>query len=393
MASRNEKCSHCGTTLVVPSEVHVFKCSLCHGITHSRPPSIMGPLSHAYNSVSHVADRFRGFINTITNNNNPRFGYNNYYYPPNPYHHQSLRPCSSYPSMMMTPNSYGPKRAVLCGICYHGRSYRLRGSVTDVKCMRYFLMNKFGFPSDSILMLTDDKEERNPLRIPTRCNIEMALRWLIEGSKSGDSLVFFFSGHGTQELDLNMDEIDGYDEAICPLDFEYQGKILDDEINATIVRPLPHGAKLHAIFDACHSGTLLDLPFFCKINREGFYIWEDHRRPRIYKGTNGGLAICISACDDGQVSVDTSALSGREVTGALTYSLIKAMENNEHGLTYGHLLKAMRSTIRATKTGIVGLNNGPIASLLNTLLGLKITQVPQLSSSEMFDIYAKQFVI
>ncbi|KAL4339033.1 hypothetical protein AHAS_Ahas12G0269700 [Arachis hypogaea] len=149
----------------------------------------------------------------------------------------------------------------------------------------------------------------------------MALRWLIEGSKSGDSLVFFFSGHGTQELDLNMDEIDGYDEAICPLDFEYQGKILDDEINATI------------------------------------------------------------------------ALSGREVTGALTYSLIKAMENNEHGLTYGHLLNAMRSTIRATKTGIVGLNNGPIASLLNTLLGLKITQVPQLSSSEMFDIYAKQFVI
>ncbi|MED6165460.1 hypothetical protein PIB30_099761 [Stylosanthes scabra] len=384
MASRNERCSHCGTTLVVPSEVHVFKCALCHGITHTRPSSI-GPLSHAYNSVSHVADRFRGFINTIiTNNNNPsRFGHN-YYYP------QSLRPCS-YP-MMMAPNSYGPKRAVLCGICYHGRSYRLRGSVTDVKCMRYFLMNKFGFSSDSILMLTDDKEERNPLRIPTRNNIQMALRWLIEGSKSGDSLVFFFSGHGTQELDLNMDEIDGYDEAICPLDFEHQGKILDDEINATIVRPLPHGAKLHAIIDACHSGTLLDLPYFCKINREGYYIWEDHRRPGIYKGTNGGLAICISACGDAQVSVDTSALNGREVTGALTYSLIKAMEN-EHGLTYGHLLNVMRSNIRATKTGIVGLNNGPIASLLNTLLGLKITQVPQLSSSEIFDIYAKQFVL
>ncbi|KAL1369435.1 hypothetical protein AAHE18_02G196200 [Arachis hypogaea] len=341
MASRNERCSHCGTTLVVPSEVHVFKCALCHGITHSRPPSIMGPLSHAYNSVSHVADRFRGFINTITNNNNPRFGYNNYYYPPNPYHHQSLRPCSSYPSMMMTPNSYGPKRAVLCGICYHGRSYRLRGSVTDVKCMRYFLMNKFGFPSDSILMLTDDKEERNPLRIPTRCNIEMALRWLIEGSKSGDSLVFFFSGHGTQELDLNMDEIDGYDEAICPLDFEYQGK--------------------------------------------GFIYGRITGVQEFLKGQMEGLQFVFQLV--------MMALSGREVTGALTYSLIKAMENNEHGLTYGHLLNAMRSTIRATKTGIVGLNNGPIASLLNTLLGLKITQVPQLSSSEMFDIYAKQFVI
>ena len=116
-------------------------------------------------------------------------------------------------------------------------------------------------------LLADDKEEKNPLRIPTKYNIQMALRWLIEGCRSGDSLVFHFSGHGTQELDLNMDEIDGYDEAICPVDYEHQGKILDDEINATIVWPLPHGAKLHAIMDACHSGTVLDLPFVCKMNR------------------------------------------------------------------------------------------------------------------------------
>lgn len=48
---------------------------------------------------------------------------------------------------------------------------------------------------------------------------------------------------------------------------------------------------------------------------------------------------------------------------------------NEPGLSYGRLLGVMRSTIRGTKTGIVQLNDGPIASLLNRLLGLDIRQV------------------
>ena len=89
----------------------------------------------------------------------------------------------------------------------------------------------------------------------------------MEGCQPGDSLVFYFSGHGSREVDRNMDEVDGYDEAICPVDYEHEGKILDDEINATIVRPLPRGAKLHALVDTCFSGTVLDLPFMCRMNR------------------------------------------------------------------------------------------------------------------------------
>ncbi|WJX50028.1 hypothetical protein P8452_36390 [Trifolium repens] len=138
-----------------------------------------------------------------------------------------------------------------------GRSYRLKGSINDVKCTKYFLIKDFGFPSDSIFMLTDDEEERNPRKIPTKYNIQMPLRWLVEGSKSGDSLVFHYSGHGTQEM--NMNEIDHkYDNAICPVDYEHKGKILNDEINATIM------------------------------NREVYDTWEDHTSSRTYKGTKGG---------------------------------------------------------------------------------------------------------
>lgn len=40
--------------------------------------------------------------------------------------------------------------------------------------------------------------------------------------------------------------------------------------------------------------------------REGYYKWEDQRCSPIYKGTNGGLAVSISACDDHQTSSDTT---------------------------------------------------------------------------------------
>lgn len=79
--------------------------------------------------------------------------------------------------------------------------------------------------------------------------------------------MFHYSGHGSRQRNYNGDEVDGYDETLCPLDFETQGMIVDDEINASIVRPVPLGAKLHAIIDACHSGTVLDLPYLCRMNR------------------------------------------------------------------------------------------------------------------------------
>lgn len=94
-----------------------------------------------------------------------------------------------------------------------------------------------------------------------------ALKWLVESCQAGDSLVFYYTGHGSKERDFDGDEIDGFDEVLCPVDYQSAGKITDDEINAIIVRPLPPGAKLHGIIDSCFSGTVLDLPFLSKTDR------------------------------------------------------------------------------------------------------------------------------
>ncbi|KAJ9561282.1 hypothetical protein OSB04_006442 [Centaurea solstitialis] len=271
---------------------------------------------------------------------------------------------------------HGRKRAVLCGVTYNNHKKKLEASVTNVKSMQQLLVNKLGFPNASILILT---EEMDRSRIPTKRNIQMALRWLVQGCQSGDSLMFYYAGHGCQVPDQDGDEIDGYDEALCPLDYKTVGTILDDEINATIVAPLPRGATLHSVIDTCFSGTLLDLPFLCKINKHGLYMWEEQQLSN--KGTSGGKAFCISACADDQNSADTSAFTGKSI-GAFTFSFIQAIES-ETKHTYGTLLSSMRKKVHLAQQ-VVG-RFVPFAS--------SMSQEPQLSSSTRFEIYSEPLML
>ncbi|EAZ27169.1 hypothetical protein OsJ_11104 [Oryza sativa Japonica Group] len=272
------------------------------------------------------------------------------------------------------PGSRGKKRAVLIGITYAGM--RRRGSQLDE-----------GPPSTTSSACD---EEKDPCRLATKENIRMAMNWLVQGCSSGDSLVFHFSGIGVQVPDDDGDEVDGYDEAICPMDSFSQGPILDDEINEAIVRPLVHGAKLHAVVDAEHSSTVLDLPFLCCLSsRSGGWQWEDHRPPTgAYKGSSGGQAMLFSGCSDGNNK--HSLLPEASTVGAMTHSFIKAVEC-EPRATYGSLLTTMRSIMR--DGGVTCNLQGPIGAPIRKVANFSGIQEPNLSCSEMFDIYRKPFVL
>lgn len=116
-----------------------------------------------------------------------------------------------------------------------------------------------GYEKDDMVILTDDS--RDPRSVPTHANIINAMRWLVNGAQPNDSLFLHYSGHGGQTPDLDGDEDDGYDEVIYPVDFQQTGHIVDDEIHDIVVRPLLPGVRLTALFDSCHSGTVLDLPY------------------------------------------------------------------------------------------------------------------------------------
>ncbi|KAK2988938.1 hypothetical protein RJ640_026206, partial [Escallonia rubra] len=344
-------CSTCRTPLQLPPGAQSIRCALCHAVTLIAPDprGLQQPTPPPYSAAA----------------------YGHYPAPPPPYNHAPSTGHGQYPPAVAASQARPPpvhggggrKRAVICGISYRNTRHELKGCINDAKCMKHLLVKRFKFPESSILMLTE--EETDPYKRPTKHNIRMAMYWLVQGCQPGDSLVFHYSGHGSQQRNYTGDEVDGYDETLCPLDFETQGMIVDDEINATIVKPLPRGVKLHAIIDACHSGTMLDLPFLCRMDRSGKYKWEDHRpRSGVWKGTSGGEAISFSGCDDDQTSADTAALSKVTSTGAMTYSFIQAIERG-HGTTYGDMLNSMRSTIRNTGNDLGG---GVVTSLLTMLL-------------------------
>lgn len=280
----------------------------------------------------------------------------------------------------------GKKRAVLIGIKYTGRrNCELRGPINDVKCMKYMLTERFGFPNDCVLILTD--EERNPCRLPTKENIRMAMHWLVQGCSYGDSLVFQFSGMGAQVPDEDGDERDGMDEAICPMDSCQQGPILDDEINEAIVRPLVPGVKLHAIVDACHSGTVLDLPYLCT-SKTGCWKWVDERPPTgVCKGTNGGQAVLISGSSNGK-SRPVSIPDAYATMGAMTHSFIRAVECQPRA-TYASLLTSMKNTMRE---GAGNCNlQGPVGSSIRKVANFSGVEEPQLSSARVFDLTREPF--
>ncbi|EAY90295.1 hypothetical protein OsI_11869 [Oryza sativa Indica Group] len=357
-------CGGCGAYLAVPPGARSVRCALCRAVTRVERRGHHGGHGGALAFI-------KGLISAFA--------------PPPP-----LTPSAgAAAAASYYPRVSGKKRALLVGISYAATGYELKGTVNDVNCMSFLLRERFAFPADCILVLT--QEDGDPYRVPTRANLLAAMRWLVEGCSAGDSLVLHFSGHGVQKLDVDGDEADGYDEALCPVDFERVGVILDDEINETIVRPLVAGVKLHAIVDTCHSGTILDLPFLCRLSRTGYWQWENHcRRPELAKGTSGGLAISISGCGDSQTSSDTTAFSGGAATGAMTYSFIKAVET-EPGTTYGRLLSAMRATIRGGG-GEVGIP-GPLGAFFRRVITFSCAQEPQLCASEPFDIYRKPFLL
>ncbi|KAF5312952.1 hypothetical protein D9619_003804 [Psilocybe cf. subviscida] len=229
----------------------------------------------------------------------------------------------------------GRRRALCIGINYLGQTNELRGCINDAKHVRDFLRKQGNYRSSEIMVLTDDAID--PRLHPTRANIIAAMRWLVRDACQNDALFLHYSGHGGQTPDLDGDEADGFDEVIYPLDFKAQGHITDDEMHEIMVSPLPHGCRLTALFDACHSGTVLDLP----------YIYSPHGRlkgahvsPRwMQKKSTPADVISWSGCADEQTSADT--FQGGVAVGAMSHAFISALKA-QPVQTYQQLLTSVR---------------------------------------------------
>ncbi|KAI8339206.1 caspase domain-containing protein [Chlamydoabsidia padenii] len=375
-----------------------------HSHNYAPPPPQSGPNYRPYPGNDYIQPGYTG-QDPAFRPSDPTLAQANYAQPPNSMH-QPAQPAPHAPSqsqqganqfvMHVNPmmqnvpppnfqlsNCQGRKRALLIGINYFRSKNELRGCINDVQNVKSFLISSYNFREEDMVILTDDQSD--PRFIPTRQNMISGMQWLVANAQPNDSFFFHFSGHGGSVKDRDGDEDDGYDETIYPVDHDRypgeSGQILDDEMNAIMVRPLPRGCRLTAIFDSCHSGTALDLPYvystqgavkeqsvfkdagsglmkagmayasgnvggalssLMSIGNKVMSGKKADERMKQFKGSEADV-IMFSGCKDDQTSAD--AVINSRATGAMSYSLITALRANKNQ-SYLQLLNSIRAILR-----------------------------------------------
>ncbi|CCD19227.1 metacaspase MCA3, putative [Trypanosoma vivax Y486] len=263
----------------------------------------------------------------------------------------------------------GEVRALFIGINYYGTSAKLSGCCNDVRQMIGTLQRR-KFPITSMNILVDEDDFPGRTDQPTRANILRYMAWLVKDAKPGDVLFLHFSGHGTQTKAANDSE-EEFDQCIAPVDFKQNGCILDDDIYNLLLSRLPEGVRFTAVFDCCHSGSMMDLPFTYVCRSSEHRSSAGHMK-RIRQGNDVKAdVLMISGCEDKQTSADVqnTATFGTGSTGAggAATQCLTIMMLKETSLSYRDVLLATRDKLKQKR----------------------FTQVPQMSASKPIDLNQK----
>ena len=241
--------------------------------------------------------------------------------------------------------------ALLIGINYTGTDNELYGCINDTSSINS-LISSYNF--QKICILTDNTEKK-----ANRANILTEFKNLLSSSQSGDVLLLFYSGHGSYILDKNNNEKTGNDQLIVPCDLN---EILDDELKSIIQTNLKKDVTLIALFDCCHSGSILDLKYqyMDSLDKNNF-------TENINETETIGNVIMISGCNDLQTSSDSYINNKNQ--GAMTWAFLEAFKS-EKNITWRNLLIKMRDLLKKSN----------------------FTQLPQLTTGSFLNIDSPVFI-
>ena len=163
--------------------------------------------------------------------------------------------CSLF--IMFSQLIYAEQHAILVGVWdYENPNLQLDAPPNDLKLMEAVL-SAHGVTQAQVHILTN----------PNKAQIQRKFRELSRRLTPSDSLLFYFSGHGTQIIDklgtFPGDEAKGRypdrnDEALLPVDVDLASPrtyLLDDELNV-LLQELPT-RNVSCIIDTCYSGDIL----------------------------------------------------------------------------------------------------------------------------------------
>ena len=214
------------------------------------------------------------------------------------------------------------KFALLIGINYENdEDSQLNGCINDITEMKQTLMTKYDFQSENCFVLSDHHKQ------PTKQNIINSffdILTLINNEE--ECLVYIhYSGHGSQQIDTNNDEKDGYDEILVPIDCDINGFIPDDFIYEQFVKKINNSlCKLIFVMDCCHSGSIIDLPYQYKLTNNKYKKTKQNNNLDIKCNV-----LCISGCLDNQYSMDAYNHKQKKWNGAMTSALLKSLKRKK----------------------------------------------------------------
>lgn len=240
----------------------------------------------------------------------------------------------------------------------------LKGPVNDVEGMQAVLITRWQFPQEGITLLKD--------RTAGREQILGALRRLIEQSAAGDVLLFYYAGHGSQMDNSLSPEADKKDETLVPADAAAGASdIRDKELARLFNQAVDKGVFLTAIYDSCHSGSILRGPRNRSL-RELRQAEGDARDPGPEKRPEENGALVFSACQDYEKAAEQE--DGEQVVhGLFTRALLDTLQTVDLSTPSDTLLSIVAARVRAHGGGQVPVLGGTAARRKMTLFGSRTT--------------------
>jgi hypothetical protein len=185
----------------------------------------------------------------------------------------------------------------------------------------------------------------------TGAAIKAGLHNLLQGAQAGDVLVFAVASHGTQVAITNQQgEPDGKNEAIVPYDLGRDTLISDDDIYSIVTGYIPEGAppdtvpNLTAIYDCCHSGTMVRgfgfdpesgdweeemINRYLDYDDELLREWEMTHLRSLPREVKLGPYNVLSACQDDETAADLRKAGDLGTPrGAFSFALHRVLTDN-----------------------------------------------------------------
>jgi hypothetical protein len=207
----------------------------------------------------------------------------------------------------------------------------LDGSLNDVDAVHQLLASpKYGFAENNIHVLEEAQATREGI-------LQAMKKFLLEEPARGDTVVFYFAGHGSQRFNSLTDKPFHLDETIVPSDaFSGTFDVRDKEIARLFNQVIDKGILLTAVFDSCHSGSIArGIPVGTR-GKARFLAYDprDAADPPD-KGPDGkpaarpeertGGAVILSATQHDQLADEWSGMDGKP-HGAFTVAFLDALQ-------------------------------------------------------------------